>query len=163
MELTYKINKGKNGNETVSVEHDGTDLLVNASKEKLIELTQTVREKVLEDMEKNTSVCDIPTEADYSGVEIVELLPELSLDDYRAAMNLANNEADQRLGENRYMLLSWYDRDRDFESPQGASECHANSAIPGYVDYALYRNATLKVDIENGRFVFFYLPVDIGS
>ncbi len=67
-------------------------------------------------------------------------------------------EADERLDDN--MLLSWYDRDRDFESPQHASECHSNSPIPGYVDYALYRNASLKIDIEGGRFVFFYLPLD---
>ncbi|MES9881605.1 MAG: AF1514 family protein [Sedimenticola sp.] len=105
-----------------------------------------------------TSVCNIPTEPDYSGVTIIELSPAPPLDDYLAAMALANCEADQRLGE--YMLLSWYDRDRDFESPQHSSECHANSAIPGYIDYALYRDATLKVDIEQGRFVFFYLPVD---
>ena len=58
-------------------------------------------------------------------------------------------------------LLAWYDRDRDFESPQHASECHVNSAIPGYIDYALYHGATLKIDIEDGRFVFFYLPVDL--
>jgi len=48
------------------------------------------------------------------------------------------------------MMLSWYDRDRDFESPQHSSECHADSAISGHVDYGLY----------HGRFVFFYLPVD---
>jgi len=105
------------------------------------------------------SVCNIPQQADYSGVTIIELSPQPPLDDYLAAMAMANLQADQRLGD--YMLLSWYDRDRDFESPQGASECHANSPIPGYVDYALYRDAALKVDIEQGRFVFFYLPVDI--
>ena len=73
-------------------------------------------------------------------------------------MQLANAEAAARLGES--MLLSWYDRDRDFEAPQHVSECHADSAVPGYVDYALHRDATLKVDIEEGRFVFFYLPLD---
>ena len=55
------------------------------------------------------------------------------------------------------MLLSWYDRDRDFESPQHASECHLDSAVPGYVDYGIYHGATLKVDIEQGRFVFFVI------
>ncbi|HHH43890.1 MAG TPA: hypothetical protein ENK49_07120, partial [Gammaproteobacteria bacterium] len=62
-----------------------------------------------------------------------------------------------------YMLLSWYDRDRDFESPQHASECHQDSAVPGYVDYGIHHGATLKVDIERGRFVFFYLPVGMVS
>ena len=103
----------------------------------------------------------MPLEPDYSSVTIVELKPVPSPVDYRIAMDIANGEADRRLGEMQYMLLSWYDRDRDFESPQGASECHANSAIPGYVDYALYRNASLKVDIEQGRFVFFNLPIDL--
>lgn len=105
-----------------------------------------------------TSVCNIPTEADYTGVDIVYLQAETQLTDYMQAMRLANEEAGKRLGD--YMLLSWYDRDRDFESPQHSSECHADSAIPGYVDYGLYHGAKLKIDIEKGRFVFFYLPVD---
>jgi len=76
---------------------------------------------------------------------------------YREAMARANAEAENQLGD--YMLLSWYDRDRDFESPQHSSECHLDSAIPGYVDYGINHGATLKVDIEDGRFVFFYLPL----
>ena len=47
------------------------------------------------------------------------------------------------------------------ESPQHASECHLDSAVPGYVDYGIYHGATLKVNIEQGRFVFFYLPVEM--
>ena len=80
--------------------------------------------------------------------------------DAMQAMAIANNLADNKLEQ--HMLLSWYDRDRDFESPQHASECHAFSAVPGYVDYGLYHGATLKIDIEDGRFVFFYFPVDLG-
>ena len=70
-------------------------------------------------------------------------------------MRLADAEAAVRLGE--YMLLSWYDRDRDFEAPQHVSECHRDTATPGYIDYALHRGASLMIDIEQGRFVFFYL------
>jgi len=70
---------------------------------------------------------------------------------------LANQLAQERLGD--YMLLSWYDRDRDFESPQHAAECHLHSAVPAYVDYGIHHGATLKIDIDNGRFVFFYLAV----
>lgn len=29
------------------------------------------------------------------------------------------------------------------------------------VDYGLSHGATLKVDVENGRFVFFYRPVEL--
>ena len=104
------------------------------------------------------SICNIPTEADYTGVDIVYLQVETQLSDYLQAMQLANEEADKRLGD--YMLLSWYDRDRDFESPQHSSECHADSAVPGYVDYGIHHGARLKVDIEAGRFVFFYLPLE---
>ncbi|MDT8283354.1 MAG: AF1514 family protein [Gammaproteobacteria bacterium] len=104
------------------------------------------------------SKCNIPQQPDYTGVKIVELSPEPALADYLQAMSLANQEAEKLIGDN--MLLAWYDKDRDFESPQHASECHLNSAIPGYIDYALYHGAKLKIDIENGRFVFFYLAID---
>ncbi len=104
------------------------------------------------------SKCNMPQEPDYAGVNIVELSPEHVLSDYMQAMAVANEEAERLIGEN--MLLAWYDKDRDFESPQHASECHVNSAIPGYIDYALYHGAKLKIDIEQGRFVFFYLPID---
>ena len=77
--------------------------------------------------------------------------------DYLRAKQLADGEAAKRLGE--YMLMSWYDRDRDFESPHSAGECHEACPTPGYVDYGLNHGATLKVNIENGRFVFFYAPV----
>ena len=110
---------------------------------------------------ENPVSCPIPTGSDLSKLTVVELSPEERLPDYRAAMRLANAEAEKRLGE--HMLLSWYDRDRDFESPQHASECHLDSAVPGYVDYGINHGATLKVDIEQGRFVFFYLPVEMSG
>lgn len=94
---------------------------------------------------------------DLSGVDVVELAPEESPIDYQAAMRIANTEASQKMDEP--MLLSWYDRDRDFESPQHSSECHQANAIPGYVDYGLAHGAKLIIDIEQGRFVFFYMPV----
>jgi hypothetical protein len=103
--------------------------------------------------------CSLSAEADESQLTVVELQPELPLADYRAAMQLAEQEAMNRSGE--VMLLSWYDRDRDFESPQHASECHQDSATPGYVDYGIHHGATLKIDIEQGRYVFFYLAVTL--
>lgn len=109
-------------------------------------------------MSDNGPVCGIPTAPDYSNVTIVEINETASPKDYLDAMARANQEAAERLGE--YMLLSWYDRDRDYESPQHSSECHQDSAVPGYVDYGLYHGATLKIDFEQGRFVFFYMPVD---
>ena len=102
--------------------------------------------------------CAIAKPADLSQLTVIELTPEQPLADYQEAMRLANAEAAAHLGE--AMLLSWYDRDRDFESPQHVSECHQDSAIPGYVDYGIHHGANLKVDIEQGRFVFFYLAVD---
>ena len=96
---------------------------------------------------------------DLSAVQVVELKPTPTAVNYKTAMDIANTEAQRLLGE--VMLLSWYDRDRDFESPQHSSECHQDSAIPGYVDYGLSHGATLMIDIENGRFIFFYMPVSL--
>ena len=107
--------------------------------------------------DEREKTCPPSAAADLSGVEAVELTPEPPLADYRQAMALADEVAQERLGD--FMLLSWYDRDRDFESPQHASECHRDSAVPGYVDYGINRGATLMVDVEQGRFVFLYLPL----
>ncbi|MGA7800664.1 MAG: AF1514 family protein [Gammaproteobacteria bacterium] len=101
------------------------------------------------------SACPLPATPDLSAVTVVRLRPQPPASDYRAAMALAGAQAERRLDD--AMLLSWYDRDRDFESPQHASECHLDSAVPGYVDYGLSHGATLMVDVEDGRFVFFYL------
>lgn len=98
-----------------------------------------------------------PAAADLSGLTVVEISPRRPVADLQVAMALAEHEASARLGD--HMLLSWYDRDRDFESPQHSSECHQASAVPGYVDYGVNHGATLKVDVEGGRFVFFYLPL----
>ena len=95
---------------------------------------------------------------DYSGVEIIAMDASPEVTDYQLAMQRANQIAQEKMDD--YMLLSWYDRDRDFESPQHSSECHADSAIPGYVDYGIYHGASLKVDFEQGRFVFFYRNFD---
>jgi len=103
--------------------------------------------------------CPLSAAPELSGIITVVLAPRPPLADYLAAMRVANAEAGRRLGE--YMLLSWYDRDRNFEAPQHASECHRESAVPGYVDYGIHHGATLRVDIENGRFVFFYRPVEL--
>lgn len=103
--------------------------------------------------------CGLGHEPDMSGVQVVLLADEPPQADYLQAMARADAVAADKLGD--FMLLSWYDRDRDFESPQHSSECHQESATPGYVDYGLHHGATLKVDIEQGRFVFFYLPIDL--
>jgi hypothetical protein len=108
---------------------------------------------------ENGSACSLAQEANFTGVTLVELAPEPPLNDYLQAMDMGNTEAQRRIGD--HMLLSWYDRDRDFESPQHTSECHADGAVPGYVDYALYRGATLKIDIQGDRFIFFYLKLEL--
>lgn len=98
------------------------------------------------------------TTTDNNGIKIITVKTPEPLADYRAAMVIADKLANDHLGE--AMLLSWYDEDRDFESPQHASECHLDSAIPGYVDYGISHGASLKIDIEDGRFVFFYLSLE---
>ncbi|OGQ95346.1 MAG: hypothetical protein A2521_07005 [Deltaproteobacteria bacterium RIFOXYD12_FULL_57_12] len=91
-------------------------------------------------------------------MEVVRLHPGSGVRDYQQAVQLARGEAEGRFAE--YMLVSWYDRDRDFESPPHTSECSAGGAKDGYVHYGLNHGATLKVDIEEGRFVFFFAPVE---
>ena len=95
---------------------------------------------------------------DLTGVEVVCLHPEGGVKDYQQAVKLAGREAAQRFTE--YMLISWYDRDRDFESPPHTSECAAGGKKDGYIRYGLHHGATLMVDVEGGRFVFFYAPVE---
>ena len=112
-----------------------------------------------EHLPEDAGSCPVRKAPDMDGVEVIALAPAQCCSDYRQAMTMAEAAASERLGE--VMLISWYDRDRDFESPQHAGECHQDSAIPGYVDYALYRGAKLKVDIEQGRFVFFYLAIEL--
>lgn len=101
--------------------------------------------------------CHLNRQLDYTGVEVVTLRPDPEPADYRDAMRLAETEAAARLGE--AMLLSWYDRDLDFESPQHTSHCDRPGAILGYVNFGLSHGARLKVDIGQGRFVFFFLPL----
>lgn len=78
--------------------------------------------------------------------------------DFNAALMRATAIADELVGEN--MLLSWYDRERDLESPAHASECHEGCSTKGYWDYALNRGAALAVDFDDGRFVFCFLAVE---
>lgn len=80
---------------------------------------------------------------------------ELGLD-FNAALKLATAIAQQQLGEET-MLLSWYDRERDLESPAGVSECHVGCATKGSWDYALNRGARLAVEYDSGRFYFCFL------
>lgn len=80
---------------------------------------------------------------------------ELGLD-FTAALKLATRIAEQQLGEDT-MLLSWYDRERDLESPAGVSECHQGCATKGSWDYALNRGARLVVEFDGGRFYFCFL------
>lgn len=82
--------------------------------------------------------------------------PDLGLD-FNRSMKLAVAAADSLLGEN--MLLSWYDRERNYESPAHVSECHAHCATPGYIDFAASHGGELVVDFERGRFVFCFRPV----
>lgn len=77
--------------------------------------------------------------------------------DFEAAIKLATAIADNLAGEN--MLLSWYDRDRDLESPRGVSECHEGCPVKGFWDYGLNHGGELAVNFDDGRFVFCFQPL----
>lgn len=74
---------------------------------------------------------------------------------FEQRLELAQGMARALLGE--AMLLSWYDRDRDLESPGGVSECQEACGSQGAQDYARSRGGELVLDFEGGRFVFCYL------
>ena len=93
-----------------------------------------------------------------SDVEIVTLHPDEKVSNYQEGMALAKEVATNRFED--YMLMSWYDRDRDFESPPNTTECAGNCKKDGYIHYGLNHGAKLKVDVEDGRFVFFFAPVE---
>lgn len=95
--------------------------------------------------------------ANFEQMKLLHIAEDKPLPDYYAAMKVANRRAQKTIGDN--MLVSWYDRDRDFESPQHSSERHLDSAVPGFIDYGLSHEASLVVDVENGRFVFLYMKV----
>lgn len=76
-------------------------------------------------------------------------------DTFPACHRLANQIADGLL--DGAMLLSFYDRERHLESPNGVSECHQGCATPGWVDYAVNRGGSLMIDFDHGRFVFCFL------
>jgi len=76
---------------------------------------------------------------------------------FDAAMKRAAAVADELLGEN--MLLAWYDRERDLESPAHVSECHEGCPTKGFWDYAMNRGGALAVDFDDGRFVFCFRPL----
>lgn len=76
---------------------------------------------------------------------------------FEAAIKRASAVADELIGEN--MLLSWYDRERDLESPAHAGECHEGCPVKGFWDYALNRGGALAVDFDDGRFVFCFRPL----
>jgi hypothetical protein len=80
---------------------------------------------------------------------------ELDLD-FNAALKLATALARQQLDDDT-MLVSWFDRERDLESPAGVSECHVGCATKGSWDYALNRGARLVVEFDSGRFFFCFL------
>lgn len=81
-----------------------------------------------------------------------------SILNFDAAIKRASAVADELLGDN--MLLSWYDRERDMESPAHVSECHEGCEVKGFWDYALNRGGALAVDFDGGRFIFFYRPLE---
>jgi len=103
----------------------------------------------------NEPSCPISS-PDLSNIESLFLQPKVG--DYSEAVALAKEQAEQRFDE--YMLISWYDRDRDFESPPNTTECDKVCEKNGYIYYAINHGAKLKVDIDNGRFVFFFSPVE---
>ncbi len=78
--------------------------------------------------------------------------------DFYRSKKMSDALAGALLGEN--VCMSWYDKAEDRESPAHVSECHTDCDIPGYIDYAESRGAQVKVDVNDGTFVFCYRSVE---
>jgi hypothetical protein len=76
---------------------------------------------------------------------------------FEAAKRLADNAAEKKV--DGPICLAWYDRAADREAPAHANECHGDCEMPGFVEYAVTRGATLKVVVDDGAFVFCYRPI----
>jgi hypothetical protein len=94
---------------------------------------------------------------DYGDVTIINLQSVSASPNFWDAMSLAEEAAVVTIGEN--FLLSWYDRDREFAPSQPVDERDQPDAVPGYAEYAIKHGARLMVDIDHGRFVFFFRPM----
>jgi hypothetical protein len=90
-------------------------------------------------------------------LEIRDIATDAPNLDFATAKRLADELAAKAL--DGPICLSWYDRGADRESPAHASECHGDCEMPGYVEYAATRGATLKVVVDGGAFVFCYRPI----
>ncbi|MFZ0791610.1 MAG: AF1514 family protein [Chromatiaceae bacterium] len=102
----------------------------------------------MNDQREPQPVCPVPGPIDWGRIDRAELHPVPPLADDRAAVAVAAQVAAERQGES--MLLSWYDRDRDFESPQHASECHL--ARPGVapLDVAARLSSAVRSSVQDG-------------
>ncbi len=77
--------------------------------------------------------------------------------DLSAAKALADRVAAERLADP--VCLSWFDRLRNRESPSHVSECHGDCEVPGSVEYAVSRGATLMVVVGARDYLFCYRPL----
>jgi hypothetical protein len=86
----------------------------------------------------------------------------LDFSDQTPDFNLSKKIADAlaKLLVEQSLCISWYDRERQLESPSHVSECATNCKVPGVVDYARNRGARLMVDIGKGAFIFCYRSAD---
>ncbi len=77
--------------------------------------------------------------------------------DITSAKSLADRAAAERMSDP--VCLSWFDRLRNHESPAHVSECHGDCEVPGSVEYALNRGATLMVVVGANDYLFCYRPL----
>jgi hypothetical protein len=104
-----------------------------------------------------SDACDLQRVPDYRKVTIITLQSVSVSPSFWDALSLAEEAAVLTLGEN--ILLSWHEQDCLFAHTQPADGRDYPDAVPGYADYAVKHGARLMVDIDDGRFVFFFRPM----
>jgi hypothetical protein len=95
------------------------------------------------------------------GMELPASVTQAAIDatglPFADAKRRADEVAEQSV--NQPVCLSWFDRLENRESPANVSECHDDCELPGSVEYAISRGATLIVVVGDQDYLFCYRPL----
>jgi len=91
-----------------------------------------------------------------SALNVIKVdLDKASSGDFPAARREAEKAAREKLG-GRPVLWSWYDSQTGRKSPP--VDCCGDDCNPAWEVYALARGGNLKVEVDNGRYRFYFGP-----
>jgi hypothetical protein len=94
-------------------------------------------------------------------MELPNHVEQIAVEDTKLPFAEAKKRADELAAAtvNQPVCLSWFDRLQNRESPANVSECHDDCELPGSVEYAITRGATLIVVVGDHEYLFCYRPL----